>query len=457
MQHQLAYAKETIAAIATPPGRGGIGIIRVSGTKAKCVAERITQRQLTPNYATFCRFRDANNTVVDEGIAIFFPSPHSFTGEDTLELQCHGSPVILNCLLKEIIALGAKLAKPGEFSERAYLNDKISLNQAEAIADLIASSTEQAARNAVRSLQGAFSDQITHLVECLINLRTYVEAAIDFPEEEVDFLSDGKIKSELESIISHLSDVQQQAKQGVLLNNGITVVIAGRPNAGKSSLLNALSGKESAIVTPIEGTTRDVIHEQLSLDGLPVHIIDTAGLRDSPNPIEQEGIRRAWSEINNADQILLVVDSTDTQETELEKIWPEFTSKLSTTNHITIIHNKTDLSGLKNQIINQSTPVVALSATQPHTLALLKQHLKQRANFDSQLETGFIARQRHLDALKRAKKLLNNGLSQLNSTLAGELVAEDLREAQYALSEITGEFTTDDLLGNIFSSFCIGK
>lgn len=463
-----AFDTDTIVAIATAPGRGGVGIVRVSGPDAKAIASLITDSQLAPRYASYGAFYEANSSintksdqVIDYGLTLFFPGPHSFTGEDVLELQAHGGPVILDYLLSEIIKLGARLARPGEFSERAFLNNKMDLTQAEAIADLINSASLQAARNAVRSLQGQFSKKIMSLVEAVINLRVYVEAAIDFPEEEIDFLADGKVSSDLDTILNQLNRVFSEAKQGSLVREGMTVVIAGKPNAGKSSLLNALSGRDSAIVTEIEGTTRDVLREHIQIDGMPLHIIDTAGLRDSPDIIEQEGIRRAWEEINRADRILLVVDSTTSREIDPIKLigdlGPDISNKLSFLDNVTIVHNKADLSGQAIEIVEAEQTLITLSAKDDQGIELLRQHLKACMGYDGAGEGGFTARRRHLDALTNAQEALYAGQQQLLSYGAGELLAEDLRHCQNALSEITGEFSSDDLLGKIFSSFCIGK
>lgn len=450
---------DTIAAIATATGRGGVGIVRVSGAKARLVAESLLSINLQPRHAHYCDFKNSVGEVLDQGIALFFPGPNSFTGEDVLELQGHGGPVILDLLLREITQLGIRLARPGEFSERAFLNDKLDLTQAEAIADLIDATSEQAARNALHSLQGAFSKRIHELVEALIHLRIYVEASIDFPEEEIDFLSDGKVARDLDGIIAKLQQVFKEARQGVLMRDGMRVVIAGRPNAGKSSLLNALSGRESAIVTSIEGTTRDVLREHIHIDGMPLHIIDTAGLRESPDEVEQIGIQRAWQEIQQADRVLLLVDSRQSQLTDPHEIWPEFVDKLEDANKITLVRNKIDLSedaaGLFES--NSGGLYIGISAATGAGIDDLKQHLKTIMGFSDSGESGFTARRRHLDALERAQSFLASGKAQLQGYAAGELLAEDLRHAQNALSEITGEFTPDDLLGRIFSSFCIGK
>lgn len=442
---------DTITAIATPPGRGGIGIIRISGTQTPMIAEAVLGFIPQPRFATHTLFRDKNNVIIDDGIALFFPNPNSFTGEDVLELHGHGGPVVQDCLLRCILQCGARLARPGEFSERAFLNDRLDLAQAEAIADLIDASSEQAARAAVRSLQGEFSKHIQQLVEKLIHLRMYVEAAIDFPEEEIDFLSDGKVSAELENILQTLCDVLAAAQQGSLLREGMNVVIAGKPNAGKSSLLNALSGRDSAIVTNIPGTTRDVLREMIHIDGMPLHIIDTAGLRESADQVEQEGVRRAWAEIEKADRILLVVDDQN-KETDSHAI---FTSNKTP---LTIIRNKIDLTNNSPDTTHENEiTVITLSVKTGAGLPLLREHLKHCMGFNGAGEGNFIARRRHLDALKRAEQFLLKGQNELESRRAGELLAEDLRMAQQALSEITGEFTSEDLLGRIFSSFCIGK
>lgn len=447
---------DTIAAIATAPGRGGVGILRISGPNASAVITALLRQKLQPRHAHLCSFYSATGTPLDQGIAVFFPGPHSFTGEDVLELQGHGGPVILDLLLREILQLGIRIARPGEFSERAFLNDKMDLTQAEAIADLIDATTEQAARNALHSLQGAFSQRITELVEALIHLRAYVEAAIDFPEEEIDFLSDGRIAQDLEAIDEKLQQVFQEARQGQLLRDGMRVVIAGRPNAGKSSLLNALSGRDIAIVTSIEGTTRDVLREHIHIDGMPLHIIDTAGLRESPDEVEQIGIQRAWAEIRQADLILLIVDSRHTAALEPASAWPEFVAQLPEKNKITLIRNKIDLTGEAPGYRNKYQTSIALSANTGAGISCLRQHLKATMGYEYTGEGGFIARRRHLDALERAQGFLQAGKQQLGYA-AGELLAEDLRQAQHALGEITGEFTSDDLLGKIFGSFCIGK
>ncbi|GHD41784.1 tRNA modification GTPase trmE [Marinobacter persicus] len=451
---------DTIAAIATAPGQAGVGIVRVSGPRAGAIANRVLGYDPKPRYAHYGPFLDGGGNLIDEGIALFFPNPHSFTGEDVLELQGHGGTVILDLLLREVCSQGARLARPGEFSERAFLNDKLDLAQAEAIADLIESSSEQAARCAVRSMQGVFSRRIEQLVDAVTHLRIYVEAAIDFPEEEIDFLADGKVAGDLARLLEQVTAILAEAEQGTILRDGMNVVIAGRPNAGKSSLLNALAGRETAIVTAIEGTTRDVLKEHIHIDGMPLHIIDTAGLRDSPDEVEQIGIARAWEEINKADRILLLVDATTTDKTEPHEIWPDFIDQLPDNAPVTVIRNKVDLSGETVGIstgTGQSAPVIRLAAKSSEGLDILRDHLKECIGFASSTEGGFLARRRHLDALERARDSLIQGQSQLEGYGAGELLAEDLRAAQDALGEITGQLTPDELLGKIFSSFCIGK
>lgn len=464
--------QDTIAAIATPPGRGGVGILRISGSELDLFITSLLGNKLSlppPREALYTPFLDTDGTTIDQGLAIFFPAPHSFTGESVLELQGHGGPVIMDALLRRVLSLGARLARPGEFSERAFLNDKLDLTQAEAIADLIDASSEQAARCAVRSLQGEFSRHIHGLVEALTSLRIYVEAAIDFPEEEIDFLADGKVSNDLQRLIQQLNTTIAQAHQGTLIREGMTVVIAGKPNAGKSSLLNALSGKESAIVTHIEGTTRDVLREQIHIDGMPLHIVDTAGLRETRDAVEQEGIRRAWQEIDCADRILFVVDSSGDYSLDPAQNWPDYFERYPNRDNISFVLNKGDISGLpiglsghlsgdqSGGLLERQHPIITLSAKQGLGLDALKEHLKQCMGYTGTTEGSFIARRRHMEALQKALTFLLAGLDQLNEAGAGELLAEDLRQAQQTLAEITGEFSSDDLLGRIFGSFCIGK
>ena len=445
---------DTIAAIATPPGRGGIGIVRVSGPATPAIASVLCGALPRPRYAELRAFRAADDTIIDQGIALFFPAPHSFTGEPVLELQGHGGPVVMDMLLARVVELGARLARPGEFTERAFLNDKLDLAQAEAVADLIEASTAAAARAAMGSLQGVFSQQVNALVEGLIQLRLYVESAIDFPEEEIDFLSDGHVATQLGGLQSQLRRLLNEAGQGQLLRDGMSIVIAGQPNAGKSSLLNQLAGRDSAIVTAIPGTTRDVLREYIDIDGMPLRVIDTAGLRESSDLVEQEGIRRAWREIETADRVLLVVDSRDGINAEDQAI----RARLPASVPLTLILNKIDLSQeTPGEQTSDWGPVIKLSAKTGTGLDVLRQHLKTCMGYQTSGEGAFIARRRHLDALRRAAEQLANAQVQLEQYQAGELVAEELRLAQNHLSEITGEFTSDDLLGRIFSSFCIGK
>ena len=451
--------KDTIVAQATPIGRGGVGILRVSGPLASKVSEAVLGKTLTPRMANYLPFKDSNGETLDQGIALFFKAPNSFTGEDVLELQGHGGQVILDILLKCILEVeGVRIARAGEFSEQAFLNDKLDLAQAEAIADLIDATSEQAARSALKSLQGEFSNKINQLVDSVIYLRTYVEAAIDFPDEEIDFLADGKIEGHLNDIIQQLNGVRQEAKQGAILREGMKVVIAGRPNAGKSSLLNALAGREAAIVTDIAGTTRDVLREHIHIDGMPLHIIDTAGLREASDEVERIGIARAWEEIAQADQVLLMIDSTEQKVDDFKAEWAEFLAKLPPNMPVTVIRNKVDLSGEPEGLEQlENFTLIRLSAQTKVGVDLLREHLKKSMGYQSSTEGGFLARRRHLQALEEAAEHLARGHVQLTQFFAGELLAEELRMVQNALSEITGQFTSDDLLGNIFSSFCIGK
>ena len=442
---------DTIAAIATPPGTGGVGIIRISGLAAADIARQITRKKtLKPRYAMFCNFLEADGAVIDSGLSLYFPGPASFTGEDVVELHGHGGRVVLDMLLRRVLKLGARLAEPGEFSQRAFLNHKLDLAQAEAIADLITSSTEQAVRSAQQSMQGLFSQQVTELIDELIELRVYIEAAIDFVDEEIDFLHDGMVANKIAQLYAKVQKIHATAQQGRLLHDGMTVVLAGKPNAGKSSLLNALAGHEAAIVTAIAGTPRDVLRERIQLDGMPLHIIDTAGLRDSENIVEQEGVRRAHQEIEKADKVLLLLDITDT---EPDAIFATLPSGIN----LTRVFNKIDLAGEQPRIICTEWGVeIYLSVKTGVGLDLLKQHLKQSVGFAEHSDSVFIARRRHIQALSLAEDALHIAAEQLQNH-APELVAEELRQAQQHLSAITGEFTSDDLLGEIFSSFCIGK
>ncbi len=455
----MSAARETIAAVATAQGRGGVGIVRVSGPLARAIGVSLAELQPKPRHAHYGAWSDGEGQVIDQGLLLFFPGPHSFTGEDVLELQGHGGPVVLDMLLQRCLQLGARQARPGEFSERAFLNDKLDLAQAEAIADLIEASSAQAARNALRSLQGEFSRRVHGLTEKLIELRIYVEAAIDFPEEEIDFLADGRVLGLLDGVRDNLSTVLREAGQGALLRDGMTVVIAGRPNAGKSSLLNALAGREAAIVTEIAGTTRDVLREHIHIDGMPLHVVDTAGLRDTDDQVEKIGVERALKAIGEADRVLLVVDSTAPEAADPFALWPEFLDQRPDPARVTLIRNKVDLSGeaVALDTCADGHVTLSLSAKSNDGLDLLREHLKACMGYQQTAENSFSARRRHLEALRLASSHLENGRAQLTLAGAGELLAEDLRQAQQALGEITGAFSSDDLLGRIFSSFCIGK
>lgn len=416
-------------------------MIRLSGPDALQIGQTLCGRPLQPRKATYAQFKDADNELIDTGIAIYFAAPKSFTGEAVVELQGHGGPVIQDLLMQRLIALGVRQARAGEFSERAFLNDKIDLAQAEAIADLINSSTAEAAKGAVRSLQGAFSDKVHALVQELIQLRMYVEAAIDFPEEEIDFLADEKVLSSLEMLQTQLQQTITEAGQGAILRAGFKLVLAGQPNAGKSSLLNVLAGHEAAIVTEIPGTTRDIVRETLDIDGLPVHILDTAGLRESDNTVEKIGIERARKAISEADHILEVIDLAS----------PGAAPQLARDN-VTAVYNKADL------FAGDAPPdSLVISATSGEGLPELREHIKRLAGYSGSGEGLFTARRRHLTALQKAAEAVQRGHRQLLDNRAGELLADELLQAQNALNEITGEFTADDLLGEIFAGFCIGK
>ncbi len=446
-------ADTTIVAIATPPGRGGVGIVRLSGPDALTVALRLMKRQnLPPRIAQFCTFYTLAGDVLDQGIALYFKAPHSFTGEDVVEFQGHGAPIVLDLFVQELLRCGAQLAQPGEFSLRAFLNDKMDLAQAEAVADLIHAHSASAARMAMRTLQGEFSRHIGALNAQIIHLRLYVEAALDFPEEEVDFLSDGHIAEKLTQVRSDLAKIRGQAAQGAMLREGLTVVIAGRPNAGKSTLINCLAQRDVAIVTDVPGTTRDVMREHILLDDIPLHILDTAGLRtDTEDVVEKEGIKRAWAELSRADCVILVMDCT--VEEQDETLILEIKMTLPDQIPIILVYNKVDKIG--KSACKEGTALY-VSLKNQEGLTLLKDEIKLVVGYQPQ-EGQFLARRRHLEALDQAMHWLNQGAELLISQRAGELLAEDLRLAHAALGEITGEFTADDLLGVIFSSFCIGK
>jgi tRNA modification GTPase len=448
------HSNDTIAAIATPPGRGGVSIVRISGPRTAAIAEQVLGRVPEPRTATLATFLGETNEPLDEGIALYFAAPASFTGEDVLELHGHGGAVVTDRILGRALQLGARLAEPGEFSRRAFLNDKLDLAQAEAIADLIDSGSIEAARAAMRSLQGEFSDAVHSLTDAVIEARMHVEAAIDFPEEEVDFLGDAELHARIHNAIALCTQITSKARQGALLREGMTIVIAGKPNAGKSSLLNRLAGYDAAIVTDIPGTTRDILRERIHIDGMPLHILDTAGLRDDADLVEAEGIKRAREAMRSADRILYVIDSAI--QPSREELAAEL-GRLPSDAPVSVIFNKVDLLRRPSRYEQSSPPRIELSATSGEGVELLRQHLKECVGFQGADAGTLSARRRHLDALARADAHLHEALRQLTERRAGELMAEELRQAQQALNEITGEFTADDLLGRIFSSFCIGK
>lgn len=447
---------DTIAAQATPPGRGGVGIIRVSGPKVLSIAQSILNKNLKPRYATFCNFSAGNESIIDRGVAIYFPAPHSVTGEDVLELQGHGGQVVMNLLLERVLELGARLAKPGEFIERSFLNRKLDLSQVEAVADLINASSSRAAQNAIRSLRGEFSQQINGLVQKLIDLRANIEATIDFVEE-VEPKDITSFKTSVVHLLSQIKNLKNISQQGAILNEGIKVVITGDPNVGKSSLLNYFSGEERAIVTDIPGTTRDVLHVTIDIDGLPITLLDTAGLNDNPDSIEAEGIRRAIAEVKRADQVLLVIDLSAKKQIDISKISTDFLKLISNQGRLTVVCNKIDLTGENPKIVKgEKFDIIYLSAITGRGLDLLKKNLKDCAG-TYVIENGFSARRRHTAALAKAENYLQCINDDLFFDNKIELIAEELKETQQALGEITGEFVPDDLLNKIFSEFCVGK
>jgi len=444
---------ETIAAVATPPGKGGVGIIRLSGPDSFLIVESIAKRSAFKNrYATYAKFYSIDDDIIDSGLVICFEAPNSFTGERIAEIQAHGGPVVLQMLLARVIELGARQAKPGEFSERAFLNEKLDLAQAEAIADLIESSSEAAAKAASRSLQGEFSQTINELLEDLINIRLYVESAIDFPEEEIDFLSDGIVLGKIDKVIEQIKTVEKSAGSGQLLQDGFKIALAGKPNAGKSTLLNVLSGVEAAIVTDIAGTTRDSINITLDFDGLPIHITDTAGIRDSDDIVEQKGIEKAKKAIINADHVLVLVDVQ--QPEELNSLLNEFDS---IEDNFTVLFTKYDLSPSFSVKNNYPFPYLIISAQKKSGIDELKDYVQELAGYRSEDSNVYSARERHLEAIRTASDAVEKAKECLIGRQEGELVAFELLVAQNALNSITGEFNADDLLGEIFSSFCIGK
>jgi tRNA modification GTPase len=437
----------TIVAAATPSGTGGVGIVRVSGDQTERIARAMLGSLPEPRTASHRYFKDANGKQLDTGIALYFPAPASFTGESVLELQGHGGPVVMSLLIDAAVSLGARLAQPGEFTKRAFLNDKLDLAQAEAIADLVSSGTAQAARAALHTLTGTFSAAVNALAEQLVRLRMHVEAAIDFPEEEIDFLNDDALLRSIDACAASFEGLLSQASVGRVLRDGFRVVLVGKPNAGKSSLLNRLSGEEAAIVTEVAGTTRDVLREQINIDGLAVELIDTAGLRDNPDRIEAEGIRRARAALRSADAVLWIQDATETAEQTLDEDVPEGAE-------IIIVRNKIDLT--ENRQANTGN-IICLSAKTGEGTEALQARLREVAGYENLGEGAFTARQRHVDALQRAYDHFTTGRSALRETQAGELLAEELRLSQEALGEITGAVSSDDLLGRIFANFCIGK
>ena len=447
----MIHKSDTICALATAYGQSGIGVIRVTGPLSKSISKKILHQDLQPRYAYYGSFFDNDNNLIDKGVAIAFPGPNSYTGEDVVEFQGHGGVSVIRKLLATIISLDVRVAEPGEFTKRAFLNGKMDLVQAEAVQDLIQSSSEESALSAVRSLTGEFSEKINQILSELISLRVFVEATIDFSDEEIDFLESHEVSSKLHSLKLTLLNILESANQGAILRDGIHVAIAGKPNAGKSSLLNSLTKQPSAIVTDVAGTTRDVLKETIQIDGMPIHIIDTAGLHNSDNIIEQEGIRRAHTEINNADVVLLVYDASD-KSVDLS-ILPESVKDKPKI----IIKNKIDLTGSKTGIQNiQNNPEISISAKNGDGINIVRKALADFAGLNSNTEGVFLARKRHIIAINETLSFINSAISQLDGG-ASELVAEDLRQAGMHLGQITGEFSSDDLLGQIFSSFCIGK
>jgi len=442
---------DTICALATAYGQSGIGVIRVTGPLSKSISKKILHQDLQPRYAYYGSFFDNDNNLIDKGVAIAFPGPNSYTGEDVVEFQGHGGVSVIRKLLETIISLDVRVAEPGEFTKRAFLNGKMDLVQAEAVQDLIQSSSEESALSAVRSLTGEFSEKINQILSELIALRVFVEATIDFSDEEIDFLESHEVSSKLYSLKLTLLNILESANQGAILRDGIHVAIAGKPNAGKSSLLNSLTKQPSAIVTDVAGTTRDVLKETIQIDGMPIHIIDTAGLHNSDNIIEQEGIRRAHTEINNADVVLLVYDASD-KSVDLS-ILPESVKDKPKI----VIKNKIDLTGSKTGIQKiQNNSEISISAKNGDGINIVRKALADFAGLNSNTEGVFLARKRHIIAINETLSFINSAISQLDGG-ASELVAEDLRQAGMHLGQITGEFSSDDLLGQIFSSFCIGK
>jgi tRNA modification GTPase len=442
---------EPIVAIATPPGNGGVGVLRISGGNLDQITQSVLGCVPTPRYASLKSFIDSDGSTIDRGLAIYFPAPNSYTGENVLELQAHGGRVLMGLLLNRVVGLGARIAEAGEFTRRAYLNGKLDLAQAEAVADLISCSSEHAVRCAQRSLTGEFSNKINSLVEKTIELRCQIESSIDFSDEEIDFISELSVENRINGLVSNIEHILGSARQGAVLREGLTVVIAGQPNTGKSTLLNRLAGEDVAIVSNTPGTTRDILKQQIHIDGLPLHIIDTAGLRETTDAVEQEGIKRAKQSIHNADYILLVIDANLQTSDKFEDIIE------SSQIPVIRIINKIDLIGDQAKLVTKDHGVeIFLSAKTGEGMDLLYQHLKKSVGYES-TEDVFLARNRHIQALETAQQGLLSALSIITTSSAVELLAEELRRVQIALSQITGEFVADDLLGEIFSRFCIGK
>jgi tRNA modification GTPase len=450
---QKSDSRDTIVARASAAGRGGVAVVRVSGPRVPDIANQLLGILPQPRYAKLGDFLAADGEIIDNGLALFFPAPNSYTGEDVLELHAHGSPVVVEMLVERACELGARPAAAGEFSSRAFLNDKIDLAQAEAIADLIDSSSRTAARAAQRSLQGRFSSMVHELNDQVTALRVHVEAALDFAEEEIDFLNDTALRNRLAGVGKAFDKVDASIRQGCLLRDGVTVVLAGRPNAGKSSLLNALAGYDAAIVTDVAGTTRDLVREQIELHGLSVNVIDTAGLRITNDAVEVEGVRRAHQELRNADHALVIVDSTTGNDADQQQLLAELPEGIG----FTLVYNKADLSGLKAGFVADAKNRINLSAKTGAGIADLRSHLEKQLGYEPAAEGAVTARRRHLESLHRARAHFDEACRVLEETAAGELTADELLQVQNALAEITGQFSSDDLLGEIFSSFCIGK
>ena len=453
MNNTPDYTQDTIVAAATPPGTGGIGVVRISGPEAASIGQRIAGKLTRPRYATLAKFKDANGEEIDQGMVILFPAPHSFTGETVVELHGHGGPLVLGGIVDAAVGMGARIALPGEFSKRAFLNDKLDLAQAEAIADLIGSGTKQAAQAALRSLAGAFSQAVNAVQDRLMKLRLHTEAALDFPEEEIDFLADDAFITRTENCAKAFADLVANVSAGRILRDGFQMVIVGRPNAGKSSLLNLLSGQESAIVTEVAGTTRDILRERINIEGLAVELVDTAGIRNDPDRIEAEGIRRAREAIASADAILWIKDASLDCDEQIRDLEPD----LADDTPYILVRNKTDLTGEAAGLSGESPLAVNISAKTGDGIDVLRDQIRRLAGHRDLGEGAFTARRRHLKSIETAFRHFDKGRDALRQSGSGEIFAEELRISQQALGEVTGSVTSDDLLGRIFSEFCIGK